>query len=280
MRMRFKRRRLRQVALLPTLVTLANGICGVWAIMKIGDGINGKPQSYEWAAWWILLGMVFDVLDGKIARMTGTTSKFGGQLDSLCDLVTFGVAPAFLVKALCTSPQYEIFPERMVVVFSIFFAACSAIRLARFNIETSPDEKHHMEFAGLPTPAAAGVVASCVIPWSAYGHSLLGDMLIRILPVAVFTLGLLMVSRVRYMHVVNKFLRGVKPFATLTELSMAIILIILMHEFAIFIVFFAYAISGPIFFLRDMIAGREPFEKTLSPASEDPSTTSRGNDWH
>lgn len=279
LRMRWKRRKVRRIAMLPTIVTLANGVCGILAVLKIGDGINGQPGAYEWAAWLILIAMVFDVLDGRIARMTGTTSKFGGQLDSLCDLITFGVAPAFLVRAICMNASYAMFPERVVVVFAVVYAAGAAVRLARFNVEIAPDEKFHQEFAGLPSPAAAGVVASAVIPWTAFGNNV-SDMMMKFMPLVLFALGLLMISRIRYTHLVNRFLRGFKPFATFVELATAVILIALLHEFALFIIFFSYMVTGPVFWVRDLLLGRRESAPVFRPTSPEPAKENDPGEGH
>jgi len=97
-------RRLRTIALLPTLITLGNGVCGVVAIFKTGQFMAaGNEKTAQAAAWLILVAMIFDALDGFVARLTRTTSSFGAQLDSLCDLITFGVAPAFLTYAMTSA---------------------------------------------------------------------------------------------------------------------------------------------------------------------------------
>ena len=127
-------RRLRTIALLPTLITLGNGVCGVVAIFKTGQYMaGGNEKIAQAAAWFILAGMIFDALDGFVARLTRTTSSFGAQLDSLCDLVTFGVAPGFLVFA-ATRGQFPDFWERPVQIVGGLFAMCALIRLARFTV--------------------------------------------------------------------------------------------------------------------------------------------------
>ncbi len=155
--------------LLPNLVTVGNGICGFWALAHLfkaewkGPGPLDfvDPTVFSTAAWLILLGMVFDVFDGKVARMSGGESALGAQLDSLCDLVTFGVAPAVLMLRLSVSdsPQWQ----RVVWFFSLAYFLCAMFRLARFTAENEPDDTAHVAFKGLPSPGAAGCVASLVI---------------------------------------------------------------------------------------------------------------------
>lgn len=256
-RFRFRgRKRVRYVAILPTLITLCNGVCGMLAIMLVASGLvglrdgQGGLTAFNQAAYLILVAMVFDALDGRVARVTRTASSFGAQLDSFCDLITFGAAPAFLTYGLTlTRPQYWL-PERVVMVVCVFYAMCALIRLARFTVETSPDEKSHNEFTGLPSPAAAGVVASGVVPWHAFPDwpflNDLANFIPLALPIAIFVLGVLMVSRIRYIHVANRLFRGFRPFVTLVELALVLILVVLLYEFALFLAFVSYAATGPV----------------------------------
>ncbi len=247
-------RRLRTIALLPTLITLGNGLCGMMAIGKIGMGMaDGKPIHFQQAAWLILAAMVFDALDGFVARMTRTTSPFGAQLDSLCDLVTFGVAPGFLAFAVTRSGDpFGFVSERLVPAVCILYAMCALIRLGRFTIETSPDEGSHREFAGLPSPAAAGLIAGAVIPTRELMRigPELAILLKGALPALALAAAVLMVSRIRYAHVVNRLLRGRRPFVTLVELALVLALAYLFREWVFFLAFFGYAVTGPAMWLK------------------------------
>lgn len=250
----WKPRPLRTVALLPTLITLGNGICGMLAIGRTGMGIADDRMIYfQQAAWLILTAMVFDALDGFVARMTRTASPFGAQLDSLCDLVSFGVAPAFLVLAVSrTAPRDTFVIERLVPAVCVLFALCALIRLARFTIETSADEGAHRDFSGLPSPAAAGLIAGAVLPtrelmrWGPGAASLM----VGILPALAFAAAVLMVSRIRYAHVVNRLLRGRRPFVTLLEFALLLTLTYLFRELVFFLAFLGYAAAGPLLWVK------------------------------
>jgi CDP-diacylglycerol--serine O-phosphatidyltransferase len=148
----------RVVPILPTLVTLGNAFCGFTAIdyaMKAGASGADATRFYHWIGWsgvMILLAMVFDALDGKVARLAHATSDLGRELDSLCDVISFGVAPAVIVKTLAS---YQNYLPRLGWAASVLFVMCAALRLARFNIETDAAEESHWYFKGLPSPAAA-----------------------------------------------------------------------------------------------------------------------------
>jgi CDP-diacylglycerol--serine O-phosphatidyltransferase len=274
-RFKFRRRRVRYVALLPTVITLCNGICGMLAICFIAAGLfrgDAAAVNVQTGAYLILIGMIFDALDGKVARVTRTASSFGAQLDSLCDLVAFGVAPGFLVYAAALRSGSWL-PERIVLVVSVFYAMCALIRLARFTVETTPDEKSHLEFQGLPSPAAAGVIAAALVPWHAFNNSSpvlqrISEVVASALPVVAFLLGVLMVSRIRYMHVVNRLFRGFRPFVALVELALAAILIVIFYEFALFLGFVAYAVAGPVMWAVNRLLRRPGPQPAPAAASD------------
>ncbi|AKU91796.1 CDP-diacylglycerol--serine O-phosphatidyltransferase [Vulgatibacter incomptus] len=176
--------------ILPNLFTLSSVFCGLYA-MSLVAGEPSAEKLYA-AALAILFGMLFDGLDGRVARLTKTQSDFGMQLDSLADVVTFGAAPALLVW------KWALAPLGFVGLFLAFaFAACGALRLARFNVlEMRGSKGSSTFFVGLPIPLAAGVLVSLVIAhYKGFG----GDE-VPVLPVAVLValLSYLMVSTVRY----------------------------------------------------------------------------------
>ena len=163
-------RPIRTISVFPTLLTLGNLICGFFAIvvaariekpMPIVSGVDiVDTDNVMLSGWLIFVAMVFDGLDGYVARLARTSSDFGAQLDSLCDVVSFGVAPGFLLVKMC--PQFTLVHNQAVWIIAAAFAACAALRLARFNVETSDDDDH-LYFSGLPSPAAAAVIAGFAI---------------------------------------------------------------------------------------------------------------------
>jgi len=253
------------------MITLGNGVCGVVAIFKTGQFmLGGNEKVAQAAAWLILAGMIFDALDGFVARLTRTASNFGAQLDSLCDLVTFGVAPGFLTYAMTLHTVQDTPWARPVQAVCVLYAMCALIRLARFTVETTPDENAHREFAGLPSPAAAGVMASAVLPRVALDQLSpnLAMIVQNALPGLAFATGILMVSRVKFAHVVNRLLKGKRPFVTLIELALVIALFSIFREFAFFIAFFGYALTGPLIWLKKSLF-RKPGLAPAHPVPED-----------
>ncbi len=262
-----RRQRLKYITVLPSLVTILNGVCGFAAIVfaSKGEGMS-KPLNTSYfaiSAYLILLAMVADMLDGRLARMSQSTSSFGGQLDSLCDVISFGLAPAFLMLKVMESklggieqlnPVLESFLLRFIWLTAAVFVSCAAIRLARFNVENEEDESAHMSFMGLPTPAVAGVIASLVIfqqetsaDFEASGFSSqypYANVLIYTLPFLAVWAAILMVSRIRYPHIVNQYIRGKKPFAHLIRALLFLCLIIWSKHAALLLIFMGFAVSG------------------------------------
>ena len=264
-RRRFFRRRahrLKTVAMLPSMITLVNGICGFAAIGLVAKG----PEYFGMAAYLIFYAMIADVLDGRVARISHTTSSFGGQLDSLCDVISFGAAPAFMMlRVLQAHRQHLIgsaevmlgdFFTRFLWVTALVYLCCGIIRLARFNVENEEDESAHMAFTGLPTPAAAGVVAALIMFSQHLAHDEAFETLffesvylavMYILPFATLSCGLLMVSRIRYLHLFNRIFRGSKPLNYLYFTLFVVGMIALCGlEFSLVLTFGAFAYSGPI----------------------------------
>jgi len=233
---RVRRPRLKYITILPSLVTILNGVCGFAAIVFASKGAHLGPGEFSYFAisgYMILLAMVADMLDGRLARMNKSTSSFGGQLDSLCDIISFGVAPAFLMLKVLEhklsdyaglNPTIETFLERFIWVSAAGYISCAAIRLARFNVENEEDESAHMSFIGLPTPAAAGVIVSLVILHQETLPSL--NVIISSLPFSALGTAALMVSRIRYPHILNQYLRGKKPFAYLIRGLLLLVFVI------------------------------------------------------
>jgi CDP-diacylglycerol---serine O-phosphatidyltransferase len=259
--MPIKRRKVRRIAIVPTLLTLGNGVCGFLAINQAAEG--GEDRLVI-ASQLILLAMIFDALDGAVARLARVAGNFGAQLDSLCDLVTFGVAPAFVaVRVEMASGRF--LPPQILLILAGFYFACTAVRLARFNVETSPEESAHQTFAGLPSPAAAGVIATMVWTWGQPADSALGRGIQNLqhgIPFLLLLLGVLMISRVRYEHMINRFLRGTHPFVRLVEVLLAIVCLAALRQYALGIGFAVYMLSGPLMFLKNQV-----FRRSVQPES-------------
>ncbi len=239
---------MKKIAIVPTLMTLGNLFCGFTAITYIIDGtLEGRhvvDQKLVWASWYIFLGMVFDALDGRVARMARVTSGFGAQLDSLADLVTFGLAPTLLVRAIA----HGVFSDlRILWLVCAVYLVCAALRLARYNVRQAGDKSAHNDFEGLPTPAAAGVVAAlALLGCSSDGRmpQTAREALFAAIPFAALVLGILMVSTVRYLHVPNRLLGGKRPFAHLVQLILAMALAAYWIEVALVVVFAGYLVWG------------------------------------
>ncbi|MBE3068831.1 MAG: CDP-diacylglycerol--serine O-phosphatidyltransferase [Planctomycetes bacterium] len=255
--------RIPRVAILPSLCTLGNALCGFAAITMVARALivtdefhKIGPSDVRWAGYFVILAMVFDALDGRIARFARATTDFGGQLDSVADVVSFGVAPAFLMNRVVVESLRDVTPEgltgllRLVWVCAAVYLGCALIRLARFNVENVHEEEAHMSFKGLPSPAAAGALVSLVIVLGslldADPDSLPARILLLALPVVTAVLGLLMVSKVRYSHMLNQFLRGRKPVSHLVLLFVGIIVMVALKEVALVVGFGGYALSGPV----------------------------------
>jgi CDP-diacylglycerol--serine O-phosphatidyltransferase len=270
-----KRRRLKYIAILPSLVTLMNGLCGFTAIIfaSLGRGVTWTPQLlpkvnmsfFALAGYMIFLGMIADVLDGHVARISKSVSGFGAQLDSLCDVISFGVAPAFLMLKLVgvyvhsfqsENYRYAQFFGRLVHLIAIVYAMCALIRLARFNVENKEEDTSHLSFAGLPSPPAAGLIVSIVIfhqdflpkvmEWTSGAFRNLEMAIIWILPVITLMAGLLMVTRIPYPHVMNRLLRGKKSFTTFLLVVFTLVLVIWSIQLAMVLGFFIFMLYGLI----------------------------------
>ena len=269
-------RPIRTIAMFPTMFTLGNLVCGFFAIVVASrvaapEGLVGDPTDptdLMISAWLIFLAMIFDALDGYVARLSNTTSDFGAQLDSLCDLVTFGVAPAFLLVKMC--PRFAYMHKEAVWVIAASFAACAALRLARFNVETS-DEDEHLNFSGLPTPAAAATIAGFAIMFFTlrkednplvFAHEL--DVVLQtILPYFSIMVALLMVSRIPYPHVVNQVFRGQRTFGHVVAVVFALVAVMVIRGYSVPIICGVFALSGPVRLAWEKVVQRREQKDSL-----------------
>jgi len=249
------------IALIPTLLTLGNGFCGFLAISKVVDGIalqsaEGFSDKIIQAAWFIFLAMIFDALDGRVARLTKQTSEFGVYLDSLTDIVSFGVAPALLAKVLYEQTLIEAgiaYNVKLPLLLSSLYMLCAVLRLARYSLESDSGDESHKSFSGLPSPAAAGVIASSVFflfeGGDSLGFTMSEPFVLTLRRASIFVpplLGLLMISRIEYVHVVSRFVRGRKTFNYLAQGLLCLFLVAFCHDWAIFATFTLFVLSGPV----------------------------------
>ena len=268
-----RRRPLRNVPTVPTLITLGNAFCGFLAIGYVLKA-RAMPEEFGfwigWAGWCIFFGMVLDAIDGTVARLMKSTSNFGEELDSLSDVITFGVAPAMIVKVVANQQGLL---ERVGWATSALFLLCAALRLARFNAETTQEEESHLYFKGLPTPAAAGFIAAITIMFSelrehaAMGQEFAGlaraleplmDGLLYGMPIVAVVLAVLMVSNVRYTHAINKLLRGHQPLQYLVLLVLIVVFAVLFKPFSLPIFFGVYILTGIVGVIKNTLFKRIP----------------------
>jgi CDP-diacylglycerol--serine O-phosphatidyltransferase len=248
--------------MVPTLVTLGNLFSGFLAIAYLTDSVHlldpeglQRVTLFEKAIGLIFLAMVFDAVDGWVARRLGQSSEFGAQVDSICDAVSFGAAPALLFKVMCEAQPGGISP-RVALILAVAFLACAVLRLARFNLESDTDEGSHQAFEGLPTPAAAAVVASLAYanismdPVTA--NSWIKHGLPYLLPIVAF----LMVSRIPYVHAASWLLRR-KSFRVLVLLVFIVVVVALKHEIMVPVLCVGFLVSGPVVYLWRMLQGKD-----------------------
>lgn len=220
----------RGIYLIPNLLTTGNLFAGFYAIIAVFNA------GYLAAALAILVAMAFDFLDGRSARLTKTTSRFGLEYDSLADLVSFGLAPGLLIYSWALSNY-----GRFGWVATFLFVVCGALRLARFNAQATTIESKN--FTGLPIPAAAGVIASLVV----LDHHIL-KMGAAIKPLLIlgliYILAFLMVSTFRYRSLKDFHLRNRKPFHVLVSAVLVLIILAAEPQILLFVMFAGYALSG------------------------------------
>ncbi len=229
-----KARRKRGVFLLPNILTTANLFFGFYAIIAAMQGL------YSEAGGFILMAAALDGLDGRIARMTNTMSKFGAEFDSLADLVTFGVAPAILAY---TWALYAYGKWGWLAAF--LFVVCGALRLARFNVQSGIIESR--VFNGLPIPGAAALIATSVMLYFYGGGT--GKYHDLSILIAVGALALLMVSNVKYYSFKDLNFFSRKPFMSFVLIVVIMIVIAAEPQITLFTFALGYALSGPCWWL-------------------------------
>ncbi len=276
---RKRRRRLRSLVFLPSLVTVGSLICGFagihFALRAMYDAGAGVPMSADpllhgsllermlpsflsVGAGLVIIGMVLDGLDGLIARATRSTTNFGGQLDSLADVVTCGVAPATLMIAFMTlelaqdsivpSPISEHFLGRVCWAAAAVYVAMTAVRLARYNVEHAKDGFDFRTFRGLPTPGAASMMVALIVLQDQLGDA--GRRVITyVLPAVAVITAFLMVSRIPYRRAVRAVLVGRQPFGQFVLFILILGVVFSFKAWALVSIASWYVMSGPLFLL-------------------------------
>ena len=218
------------IHILPSLFTTGNVFCGFYAFVAV------LSEDFYHAAWAIVVGMIFDGLDGRIARLTKTTSAFGMQYDSLADIITFGMAPAFLAYAWVLKPF-----GRLGWMAAFLFLLCTALRLARFNV-TKPDT-HGSHFIGLPSPAAAVVVASIVIAFEDLFATRINPF---VMVMVIYGLAFLMVSNIKYPAFKKLDFKKRVAFSRFLFVILFFYVLATIPRVALFILGITYTVVGPI----------------------------------
>ena len=217
------------ILVLPSMFTTGNLFCGFYSLLRAFN------HDFERASYAILVAGIFDVLDGRVARITKSQSKFGVEYDSIADVISFGVAPAILAYVW----GVQIF-GRVGFAAAFFFAACGSLRLARFN--TISEELPKSYFLGLPIPAAANLVAAVVLAQTDLSFSSPETVMLFLL----FGLGLLMVSSVRYRSFKDFDLRHRRSFFLLVLIVALLAFVVIRPELALCVLFAYYAGWGPV----------------------------------
>ncbi len=236
---RFERQNLRRgIYILPNMFTTMNLFCGFYSIVS---SING---NYVHAAWSIIIAILFDGLDGRIARATNTTSKFGVEYDSMSDLISFGLAPGLMMYLWALKPMESL--GRTAWLAAFLFMVCGALRLARFNTQAETSDGDY--FMGLPIPAAAGMNASTLLLLNKLA---IGGRVVHILIlIMLYVLSFLMVSSLKYNTFKKPELFKKMNFNALVAAILIFVFIAAQPAIALFSIGFTYIVSGPITTIR------------------------------
>ena len=284
------RKSLRGAYLIPSLFTMANVFCGYFALMEclraallMTQDMAVAAQHFDFAAKAIGFAVLFDGIDGRIARLMGTTSPFGQELDSLADTITFGIAPAFLafawgVRAVLPLPDTPLTNHLAAAgwLVTFIFVICNAARLARFNIQSTPaasraERVEHKQFVGLPTPASAGLIAAIV--HFGDGRPISDWLWVPFWLVLLLAVSFLMVSTWRYRSFKDLDLRKRRKFAVVIVFGTIGGLIWFWSEWVLLLIAVSYLLSGVISkilqsYRRGRMEAAEPQRKSRPSRSE------------
>jgi CDP-diacylglycerol--serine O-phosphatidyltransferase len=239
----------RGIYLLPNILTTFGLFAGFYSIILATQG------RFLASSIAIFIAMLWDGLDGRVARLTNTSSEFGEQYDSMADLVSFGIAPAFLIYFYTTAYLSVSFGNFTYIAIFVYIAGAS-LRLARFNAQINTVDKSY--FQGLPSPAAAALIAGFIWLIQSFDLSTIGSKLLAAtLLITLIIAGLLMVSNIRYYSFKTINLKNKSSFKSLLILVLVIILILLHPEAVLFGFFVVYALSGIIWTLNKVHKKRQ-----------------------
>ncbi len=255
-----------RIYFLPNLMTAGNLFCGFVAVIMCiqarletiapGTYAHSAEEHYKWAVWLILGAVIFDSLDGRLARLGGHQSLFGAEFDSLADVVSFGIAPALMVFLLILSPTqgYPIF-RKIGWFIGFIYLLCAAVRLARFNVITNPllheSKDSSKDFVGLPVPAAAGTVVSLVLLLLHLSEdNQVSHELALTLPILLLVIAVLMVSTIRYPSFKQVDWQTKTRFRTFIAIIIIVGCILEFKEWAFVSLFLGYILFGIIRHIR------------------------------
>lgn len=275
-----RHRRLIGIQLLPAAATLGNLICGFLAVYCCLLSLRAEftdvyptqprvpfarlgqlyPTHIAVGAYLVVLAMIFDALDGRLARITRRTSEFGAQLDSIADIVSFGLAPVVLfvtlllrpaIGAAADVPDVSRLQFRIGLVAALVYLSCAAIRLARYNVENIKSEEAQRAFSGLPSPGAAAAVVALLALHEHLRQSGFAAWQVNwagvsrwVIIVTALGVGLLMVSRIDYVHVFNVYFRRKHPPTHLVWLILILGIGWYSFELLLVVLALAYVVSG------------------------------------
>jgi CDP-diacylglycerol---serine O-phosphatidyltransferase len=252
------------VYIFPNMITTAALFCGFYAIITTMKADPITPgNSFITAGWFILMAMVFDALDGRVARLTNTTSAFGVEYDSLADLISFGLAPSLLIY------KYALLDfGKWGYLAAFLYAACTALRLARFNIQVDTVERNR--FVGLASPVAAAVLVTTILLAheleKRFGIPISENRHVAIL-IMTYAVSILMVTNTPYLSFKSMKFMQRQPFGTMFLFLVLFTLVIAEPEFMLFILVFLYVASGPVEYLGRIIL-RKPKIKLFNKPGE------------
>ncbi len=246
----------------PNLFTTANLFSGFFGLVQ---SING---NFEMAALAIFASGVFDILDGQVARLTGGTSRFGIEYDSLADLVAFGVAPGLLMYLMALQPY-----GRVGWLAAFVFMACGALRLARFNVQVGTTSKKY--FVGLPIPGGAGMIATTVLFLSYYNIEITTSFTGPVLLVLTYLLGSFMISTMPFNSFKDFAFIKAKPSFVVFGVIVVVSVIAVKPQLMLFLFGAVYTVSGPVRWVAWRIQGKKGFQEGMpAPSAASPAPVS------